>query len=143
MKTQLYSFKAKPLQVAKMRTARKGERTLTAGDKKNQKLKVNHKCQRCKKMFEGYLLEVHHKKGVATYKHKDLVDLPYLEFYNKRKKKAHYDKDKNLMVLCLICHKEVHKEESDLKKQKKKEQMKKAKKKQSIYAFGSGKGFGY
>jgi len=140
MKTQIYSFNLKPLQVAKMRTARKGERGLTAGDKKKQKLKVHHRCQRCKKIFEGYLLEVHHKKGVATYKNKDIVDLPYLEFYYKRKKKAHYDRNKNLMVLCRNCHKKVHKEESDIKKEKKKAQKKKERKNQVGYIFGRGKG---
>lgn len=98
---------------------RKGERTLTGGDKKKEKENAKHKCQRCRKTFNARYLIIHHKIPISNYKSKGL-DLPYLEFYNKRKKKAHYDRSKNLMVLCLICHKKVHDEESEKRKAKNK-----------------------
>ncbi len=118
--------KMKPLRLSKMRIKRKGERTLTQSDKKKVKKKKGNKCQRCRKAFSQNLLVVHHRKAVAGYKSKGL-ELPQYEMYTKRKKKAHYDREKNLMVLCPTCHKKVHNEESDKDKIKKK----KAKKRNS------------
>ena len=114
--------KMKPMikqpKIAKVRFTKKGERTLTRADKEDEKRNAKHKCQKCKKSFPAHKLIVHHKKGVASYKSKN--DIGYLEFYNKRKKKANYDKSENLMVLCLNCHADVHKEESDKRKSQKK-----------------------
>lgn len=107
--------------IQKMAFRKKGDRTLTKADKKKEMKNVKHKCQKCKRTFSDYLLEVHHKKGVSTYKAKKYEpDIPYIEFYTKRRKKASYDRSKNLMILCPICHKKVHKEERDKKKVKKK-----------------------
>jgi len=116
--------KLKPPKIAKMRYAKKGERTLTQADKKKELRNAKHKCQKCKKSFPAHLLDVHHKKGVASYKTKGMIDIGYLEFYDKRKKKAHYDRSKNLMVLCPTCHRKVHREESEKRKAKKKKQTK-------------------
>lgn len=112
--------KIKPPQMDKVRFAKEGERTLTQADKKKEMRNAKHKCQKCKKKFPAHLLDIHHKKGVASYKSKEMVDIGYIEFYKKRKKKAHYDRSKNLMVLCPTCHRKVHKEESDKRKAKKK-----------------------
>ena len=107
-------------QIEKMRFAKKGERTLTQADKKKEMRNAKHKCQKCKKSFPAHLLDIHHKKGVASYKSgRDMVDIGYIEFYTKRKKKASYDKSKNLMVLCPTCHRKVHKEERERKAKKK------------------------
>ena len=111
----------------KLRIRRQGERTLTSGDKRKEKEKFKGRCQRCKKKFPLNLLSVHHKKEISKYKSKGPIDIPYLEFYNKRKKKAHYDKSKNLMVLCPTCHKEVHNEESAKRKAKKKIKVRRSK----------------
>jgi len=111
--------KVKSPQIAKMRISRKGERTLTQADKKKEMRNVKHKCQKCHKSFPAYQLDIHHKKGVASYKSKGIADMDYIEFYLKRKKKASYDRSKNLMVLCKNCHVKVHKEESDKRKAKK------------------------
>ena len=102
--------------IQKMALRKKGDRTLTKADKKKEMRNAKHKCQRCKKKFPAHLLDIHHKKGVATYKTKGMVDVGYIEFYSKRKKKASSDRSKNLVVLCPTCHRQVHKEESDKKK---------------------------
>ena len=99
--------------ITKMRYAKKGERTLTQADKKKEMKSAKHNCQKCKKKFPAHLLDIHHKKGVASHKTKDVADIGYIEFYTKRKKKASYDRSKNLIVLCPTCHRKVHKEESD------------------------------
>jgi len=119
--------KIEKIKIAKMTYRRKGDRSLTQGDKKKEFRNAKHKCQRCKKKFPAHKLCIHHKKGVANYKNKGLVDIPYIEFYMKRKKKNTYDRSKNLMVLCRNCHADVHKEESEQRKEKKKKAMKRIK----------------
>lgn len=111
--------------IQKMAVRKKGDRTLTQADKKKEMRNVKHKCQKCKKKFPAHLLDIHHKKGVASHKTKGMVDIGYIEFYTKRKKKASYDNSKNLIVLCPTCHRKVHKEESDKRKSKKKRATKK------------------
>lgn len=118
-KMKALKIKSPPIQ--KMRFAKKGERTLTHADKKKELRNAKHKCQKCKKSFPAYLLDVHHKKSVASHKSKrDEIDMGYLEFYTKRKKKARYDRSKNLMVLCPTCHRKVHRDEREKNKAKKK-----------------------
>lgn len=117
---KMTSPKIKSPTIAKMRISRRGERTLTSADKKKEMRNVKHTCQKCKKKFPAYLLDIHHRKSVSSHKSKDMIDIGYIEFYTKRKKKASYDRSKNLMVLCPTCHREVHKEESNKKKVKKK-----------------------
>ncbi len=112
-------IKMKSPQITKMRYAKKGERTLTQADKKKEMRNVKHTCQKCRKKFPAHLLDIHHKKGVASHKTKGMVDVGYIEFYTKRKKKASYDRSKNLMVLCPTCHRKVHKEESEKRKSRK------------------------
>jgi 5-methylcytosine-specific restriction endonuclease McrA len=106
--------------ITKTRFARKGERTLTQADKKKEMRNSKHVCQKCKKKFPAHLLDIHHKRSVASHKIKEMVDIGYIEFYTKRKKRASYDRSKNLMVLCPTCHRKVHKEESEKRKAKKK-----------------------
>lgn len=117
-----FSFKSpklEPIKIQKLRFKKQGERTLTQGDKNKEKATKGNKCQRCRKKFAKNILVIHHKKEVARYKPKGL-NLSTLEFYDKRKKKAHYDSPKNLMVLCPTCHTIVHNQESIKKKAKKK-----------------------
>jgi len=112
--------KIQKVKIQKIAFRKKGDRTLTKADKKKEMRNAQHRCQKCKKKFSAYLLDIHHKKGVASHKTRGMVDVGYVEFYTKRKKKASYDRSKNLMVLCPTCHRKVHKEESDKKKSKKK-----------------------
>lgn len=128
-------MKIQKLKVAKMRIAKKGDRTLTPADKKKEKLNAKHKCQRCKKSFPARLLDIHHKKGVATYKSKNQIDIGYIEFYERRRKKASYDRSSNLIVLCPTCHRKVHLEESEKKKVKKKIALKREAKKRKLNPF--------
>ena len=65
--------------------SRKGDRTLTSADKKKEMRNSKHTCQKCKKKFPAYLLDIHHKKSVSSHKSKEIIDMPYMEFYTKRK----------------------------------------------------------
>ncbi len=104
--------KVERLKVARLHMTKVGDRTSTSAQRRKLKEAVGFKCQRCGKKFDGRLLEIHHKKSIASHKNKLTgVDFPVYSLGKKIKPK--YDRKSNLEVVCIYCHDKT-------KKQKKK-----------------------
>ena len=108
---QPYNFgatKQKPIKVQKVKIdkfymTKVGDRTLTPAKKRQLKEAVGFKCQRCNKKVHPRLLEIHHKKSVASHKNKMGFDLPVYSIGKRYIPK--YDRHKsNLEVVCVFCH---------------------------------------
>jgi len=115
-------IKVKPLKVntpkiEKFHITKGGERTLTSAQRRNLKEEVGFRCQRCHKKYDARLLEIHHKKSIASHKNKLTgFDMPvysigkkYIPVYDRRKS--------NLEVVCVYCH------DKTKKKRKKKQSL--------------------
>jgi cytochrome c553 len=101
--------KTKPIKIQKIKIdkfhiTKAGDRTLTPAQKRNLKEEAGNRCSRCHKKFDSRLLEIHHKKSIASHKNKLIgVDLPVYSMGKKYIPK--YDRHKsNLEVVCVYCH---------------------------------------
>ena len=90
------------------------KRTLKAGEINKLKKEKGMRCQRCKRRFPIYVLELHHKKPIHAFRDGTKLTIPLLE----KIRRPSYDWKKNLMVLCRNCHKIKHHELSQKEKEK-------------------------
>lgn len=95
--------KIKPPKIQKLYMTKAGDRTLTPAQKRKLKEATGYRCSICGKKFDGRLLEIHHKKGVAKHKNPMGFDMPVMA--RGKKHIPVYDRRKsNLQVVCIYCH---------------------------------------
>lgn len=114
--------KIESLKILKIRVSHKGERTLTRSEKEALKKERGYKCDKCGEKKPSKYLIVDHKKQVAEYKSKSL-NVGYLEFYDKKRKKPPHDWKRNLQVLCLECNTDKTLKERKTKKRRTKKKL--------------------
>ncbi len=108
-------IKLPKIKIERIHITKVGDRTLTSTQKRKLKEEVGFRCQKCHKKFEPRLLEIHHKKSVAS--HKDNLLRINVPTYSIGKKiKPIYDKRSNLQVICYKCHDKTKKHKK-IKKQ--------------------------
>ena len=83
-------------------TTKVGDRTLTTAQRRKIKEEQGFKCARCGKKTPERLLEIHHKKSVASHKHPMGWDMPVYSQGKKIKPKS--DRRSNLEAVCIYCH---------------------------------------
>ena len=107
-KSPFGKFEIKSPKIPSITVVKPGDRTLTPADKKRVKIERDFKCEKCHKKFAPNHLEVHHINEISKVIKKAGLMGQFGSLIIGKRKKAYHDRDVNLMVLCLFCHKDLH-----------------------------------